>query len=370
MSQTAQEEATRRLGANVGDWKLETLLGVGGTAAVYAAVHEQAGRHAAVKLMHPHLAQDGEAVARFLGEGDVLKSVGHPGLVRHIESGRLEDGLPFLVCELLEGQTAEQLRSAAGGRLARVTSLSIVDLTLDVLMAAHGAGYVHRDIKPSNLFWTSGGRLKLLDFGSARGARPASSGMVSTEVGALVGTPSFMAPEQARGHWELVDARADLWSLGATLFTLLSGETVHGGEHRMEVLTNAMTLPARSLREAQPDLPEGVIRFVDRALEYYPQHRWQTAEEMRAALARVMRGDPLAAAAPPPSSIGPMVTLRPTPPPEGAARPGWFRTMAPALAIVAVLGAVAFSLWANGGGEANGGQGERPSSTSPAEPAP
>jgi serine/threonine protein kinase len=158
-----------------------------------------------------------------------------------------------------------------------------------VLIVAHRKGILHRDLKPSNLFLTREGQVKVLDFGLARAALSAGGDGLITWSGLAMGTPAFMSPEQARGHVRAVDARSDIWGCGATLFTLLSGQHVHFAETSQEQLGMAMIAAPRSLRLAKPDLARETIRWIDRALEFEPDDRWQSAGEMLAAIPQALR---------------------------------------------------------------------------------
>ena len=157
---------------------------------------------------------------------------------------------------------------------------------LDVLDAAHARGVVHRDIKPDNLFVTDDGLVKVLDFGVARLFEHIPGATIETRDGSTLGTPAFMAQEQARGRWDEVDARTDLWALGATLFTLCSGQVVHPAETANEQLGKAMSTPARSLGSHDPELPELFVATVDRALAFDREKRFADAASMQAALRR------------------------------------------------------------------------------------
>jgi serine/threonine protein kinase len=274
--------ARARVGHWVHKWRLTSLLGIGGTASVYAATHRN-GARVALKIMHPELASDPERCARFQREGYAANLVGHPGVVSIHDDGVDEHGQPFLVMELLRGASLQSLLGAAPRGLPLEQVLGWAWSLLEILECAHSKRVLHRDIKPSNLFLDEQGRLRVLDFGLAGGAAFSESSGAVTVSGSIQGTPAFMPPEQARGDWVAVDARSDLWATGATLFTLLSGEHVHPAASSQEQLGMAMVVSPRSLRAAKPELPDEVIQFVDRALQFEPDRRFQSAREMAAA---------------------------------------------------------------------------------------
>lgn len=263
-------------------WRLDQLLGVGGMAAVYAATHRNSSR-VAVKLLHFEVSANPEIRSRFMREGYAANSVGHPGAVQVIDDDVAEDGSLFLVTELLDGETLEDRRLRFGGRLPEDEVLAVFDQVLDVLIAAHAKGIVHRDIKPENVFLTRSGQVKVLDFGIAR-LREVPNSSIATQGGSTIGTPSFMPPEQARGLWDHVDGRSDLWACGATMFVLLSGLPVHHGRTPNEVLLSAMTNPAPRIASVLPGVPAGLAHAVDRALAFDHAKRWPDARRMQEAI--------------------------------------------------------------------------------------
>ena len=264
-----------------GKWRLDQLIGLGGTAAVYAATHRN-GSRVAIKVLHRHLCGSQSQVRRFLREAYTANRIGHPGAVA-VYDDDIEGEDAFLVMELLAGQNLREHADARGGCLSLTETLKIAHELLDVLEAAHARLVVHRDIKPSNLFLTTSGSLKVLDFGMARALIPSVESQTTSD-GEVVGTPAFMAPEQARGRPELVDPRTDVWSVGATLFWLLSGEFVHGAGTATEQLYLTMAASARSLASVRPDLPAPLVEIIDRSLDYDPERRWQDAGSLRTAL--------------------------------------------------------------------------------------
>jgi serine/threonine-protein kinase len=273
----------RRLGRVLcSKWRLDTLLGVGGMAAVYAATHRN-GSRVAVKILHPELLGNTLARTRFLREGYVANAVGHEGAVRVIDDDTAEDGSLFLVTELLEGETLERRLRREGGGLSEDDVLCIADQLLGVLVAAHAKGIVHRDLKPENVLITHAGRVKVLDFGIAR-LRELSLASRATSGNATLGTPSYMPPEQARGLWDQVDGRADIWAVGANMFYLLTGRDVHDGRTTNELLLRAMTEPAQRLESLLPTISPAVAQIVDRALAFERDQRWPDASRMKNAV--------------------------------------------------------------------------------------
>jgi len=264
-----------------GRWRLGELLGRGGMSSVYAATHRN-GKQVAIKVLRPDLSTRERTKWRFLREGHIANRIHHDGVVTVLDDFT-QNGVVFLVMDLLEGITVEQHCSERGGILGVGEVLAIADAVLDVLIAAHAVGVVHRDIKPSNLFLTTHPTLKLLDFGIAS-LRETPGVTTATMNGALLGTPGFMAPEQARGRWKEVDARTDLWGVGALMFRLLTGRHVHEGESAHETVVVAATKSASSLASIDASLSAGLVALVDRALESDAGARWQSATEMQNAV--------------------------------------------------------------------------------------
>jgi len=296
--QTAR--ARGRVGLVLHDkWTLDALLGVGGMAAVYAATHRN-GKRVAVKMLHAEMSHDPEVTKRFLQEGYAANTIQHEGAVSVLDDDVAPDGSAFLVMELLEGETVEQRWERAGQRLPVGDVLSIVDGLLDVLVTAHAKNVVHRDIKPENLFLTKNGALKVLDFGIAK-VFETKTRATATRAGMVMGTPTFMAPEQARARWDEVDGRTDLWAVGATMFTLLSGRYVHEGTSSNEQLILAATQAAPPVANVVAGLPADVAAIVDRALVFERDRRWPDAATMRSAVRAALES--LGGAEPPLSQV-------------------------------------------------------------------
>lgn len=291
-----EERARARVGQTLhGKYRLDRLLGVGGMASVYAATHRNKKR-VAVKMLHAELSVHEGLRARFMREGYLANTVEHPGAVAVLDDDVAEDGAAYLVMELLEGGTLDDLSDRQGGRLPLRVVLAVAEQMLDVLAAADAKHIVHRDIKPSNVFVTKQGQVKVLDFGVAR-LRDAE-GAHATHSGVALGTPAFMAPEQALGRSEEISGRTDVWAVGATMLSLLTGRSVHQASSAQEQMVLAATRPPPSLATFDPETPPSVVTLVDRALAFEQTARWQTAAEMRDAVrvaARALFPEPLAA---------------------------------------------------------------------------
>ncbi len=277
-----QKLAESRVGQVIGGrMTLQRVLGIGGTATVYAARHRN-GRALAVKVLHPEYAHHTAIRQRFLAEGYAANKVDHPDAVAILDEGEDADGTVFIVMELLRGRTVLE-RLLAGGPLPLTAVVSIAQRVLSVLAQAHDRGVVHRDVKPSNIFETDEGRTLLLDFGIAR-VQDGDTAFL-TRPGSTLGTPAFMAPELAAGRLEELDALTDLWAVGATMFQLLTAEVVHPSRNDNELLVLAATEPARSLAALRPDLDAQLVSVVDRALAFQRKDRWPNARAMSSALA-------------------------------------------------------------------------------------
>src|SRR5580658_5431335 len=234
-----------------GRFVVEREVGRGGVGIVYRAHDQVAGQAVALKVIALPGVDAGEE-ARFQREGRVLAGLNHPGIVRVVAFGQLDEGQPFVAMEWLEGEDMAQRHRRAPLPLA--AALRVAADVADALGAAHASGIVHRDVKPSNIFLVGSERdanapfrVKLVDFGVA-----STEDVKLTRTGAIVGTPAYMAPEQARGDGE-VDARADLYALGATLFELLTNRPPHVGPTAIAILARLVTTPAPRLSDVLPD---------------------------------------------------------------------------------------------------------------------
>jgi len=254
---------------------------------VYAAIQEGLGRRVAVKLLDPRLAEDRDQLERFRREAEVVASLGHPNIVQVTDFQYPDEAnpQPFLVMELLRGESL-------GACIARQSALPfgrvafIAAQVLSALTAAHHAGVVHRDIKPDNVFLLSDAAVpdtvKVLDFGIAK--MSASGQAKLTTTGAMLGTPAFMAPEQARGAVD-VDARADLYAVGAMMYQALTGKLPYEAPSVPALLFAIVETSPAPLGEARPDVPTELVAIVERAMAKDRNARFADAEAMRRALA-------------------------------------------------------------------------------------
>ncbi len=263
-------------------YRIDDVLGIGGTATVYATTHRNLRRFA-VKVLHPELAYDMDIRNRFIREGFIANSVGHPGVAAILDDDTDRDGTVFMVMELLEGVSIDRLCYPPCGPMPVGVTLRICRQLLGVLDAAHQKGIVHRDVKPANVFLTTGGETKLLDFGISR-VRGRVRSLLNLQECTRLGTPAFMAPEQATARHREIDARTDLWSAGATLFTMLSGRHVHTGDSAVEVMIKTATQSIRPLDSLAHRIPGVVLDIIRHACAFKKESRYQTAGQMRDAV--------------------------------------------------------------------------------------
>jgi len=255
-------------------------LGRGACAKVYEA-RSPSGELGAVKVLHAELTSQRRWRERFARETRLFGEITAQGLPRKLDEGTSALGCPFVVLERLAGRSLAEILER-DGVVELSEALDWADSLLATLAEIHAHGVLHRDIKPSNLLLTTDGQLKVLDLGIAAEALRTRCNSLATR--GLLGTPAYMAPEQARGRWDLVDARSDLWSAAAVLFTLLSGEHVHTAETDNEQLALAISCPARSISSLRADLAPELASVIDRALSYDANRRYASAAEFRAAL--------------------------------------------------------------------------------------
>ena len=264
-------------GAVVGEYQIETKLGHGGMGAVYQAIHPVIGKRVAIKILHHELCANEESVNRFVQEARAVNRIGHPNIVDVFGFGTTEDNRAFLAMELLQGESL-------GRRLGRepsLTSREACGVLLEVsyaLEAAHAAGIIHRDLKPDNVFLVAGRNgaidVRLLDFGIAKLSRDGAlieGSVTSTQPGVMIGTPQYMAPEQARGM--PLDGSADIYALGVMAFEMLTGRPPFLSEDPVELVAKHITLLPPAPSDFNADLPEIADQLIGEMLEKDPSER-------------------------------------------------------------------------------------------------
>src|SRR6185437_2981923 len=273
-------------GEKLGPYTIVAPLGAGGMGQVFRARDERLKREVAIKLLSPKLALDPEALRRLEQEARAVAALSHPNLLTIHDVGAAPDGALFLVCELLEGETL-RARLAAGPLPVREALAGAAQLAHG-LAAAHAKGIVHRDLKPENIFCAADGRLKILDFGLAKFSSAALAedqtlaGGVETGAGVVLGTVSYMSPEQARG--QAADARSDIFSLGAVLYEMLSGRRAFGRDTAADTISAILREDPPELEIAASALSAPVQRILRHCLEKQPGRRFQAAEDLAFAL--------------------------------------------------------------------------------------
>ena len=278
--------------SKVGAYKIVRLLGKGGMGNVYEAVNEQIQRRAAIKVLHPHFAENPQVVQRFLNEARAVNIVKHRCLVDVYEFGQLDDGAAYIVMEYLDGETLHERLWHAGGRLPTELVVRYGRQIALALAAAHAKGIIHRDLKPANIMLVedpeTGAKdwIKVLDFGLARVREPGDGeeGRL-TQTGMVMGTPSYMSPEQVRSARSVLD-KSDVYALAVMLYEMLSGQKPFVANSDAEVMFMHMSAQPKPLQELIPGLQPGLYDLIGRMLRKKPEER-PSAAEVASGLARV-----------------------------------------------------------------------------------
>ncbi len=301
-------------GTLLGPYEIEGPLGAGGMGEVYRARDTRLEREVAVKILPPAYARDPDRLRRFEREARVVASLNHPNILAIHDIGTHTDGSPYLVSELLEGESLRQ-RLESGPLPARKAAEYGTQIA-EGLSVAHEKGVVHRDLKPENLFLTKDGRVKILDFGLARltdaegaaaGAETAAPSIAGTQTGMVLGTAGYMSPEQVRG--KAADHRADIFSLGAVLYEMFSGRRAFEGASFVETMHAILKEePPEIAAEGRP-MPPGAERIVRHCLEKEPEYRFQSARDLAFALASVLDKSSTSYPAIAPSAAAPPLRL-------------------------------------------------------------
>lgn len=269
----------------LGDYILESLLGKGGMGEVYRARHVHMGRLVALKVLPQHLTKSPETVSRFRREVEAAARLEHPNIVAAYAAGS-DQGRHFLAMQLIEGRDlGATVRES--GPMSVDDAVDCVRQCAEALAYAHESGVVHRDIKPANLLRDNSGRVYILDMGLARLRAPEDQSQQTelTQTGVVMGTPAYMAPEQA-DDTRSADARSDLYSLGCTLHFLLTGKPPFEGDSFVKVLLAHRRSPVPQLTDQRPDVPSWLNQLLQRMLAKAPEDRFQSADELLHAIQR------------------------------------------------------------------------------------
>ncbi len=265
-----------------GKYRLSRLLGTGGMGSVWAARNELTDRDFAVKFLHAKLADSKEALERFFLEARACGQIKHPAVVDVYDMGQAEDGSPYLVMELLEGEGFDQ-RLGRAGVFRPADAAAWIAFIARGLEEAHVRGLVHRDLKPANVFFALDDRgdviPKILDFGVSKATGAHNADFVKTSTGAVLGSPAYMSPEQARGDTD-VDSRSDVWSLGVILYESLTGKPPFDAPNYNALMLSIITKPHRPVCEVAPGVPVELSQLVDQTLAKDRKDRIGTAREL------------------------------------------------------------------------------------------
>lgn len=273
-----------RAGSRLGHYEILSALGEGGMGEVYRARDTKLNRDVAIKILPALLTNNEERCDRFTREAQIIASLNHPGIVT-IYSVEAANGTHFLTMELVDGKTLADLISKGGCSLSKILDIAIP--LADAVSAAHQRGITHRDLKPANVMVTHEGRVKVLDFGLAKLKEAAPTGFDATMLptqaltgeGRIVGTVAYMSPEQAEGG--PADQRSDVFSLGVVLYELATGQRPFKGDTSLSVLSAVLRDAPRALTDINPELPRDLWRIVRHCLIKDPEHRYQSAKDLR-----------------------------------------------------------------------------------------
>ncbi len=271
------------IGKLLNHYRILSKIGSGGMGDVWLAEDTRLGRKVALKLLPAEVASTPDRLHRFHLEARATASLNHPNIA-HIYEIDESDETHFIAMEFVEGETLSRYLKAHRPELR--TILKIFEGVADGLAKAHASGILHRDLKPDNIMVTPDGRVKILDFGLAK-LMPRPDGEISqlddtgiTTPGAIVGTPSYMSPEQARGRTLEIDARSDIFAFGCVLFEAVTGIKAFRGEDHVDTLIKIVRDPAPSLSDINPMLPDVLQRIIHHCLEKTPENRFQTINDV------------------------------------------------------------------------------------------
>jgi len=288
-----------------GKYVLTRLIGEGGMGSVWEAQHQVIGRRVAVKFLLPEYTDNQQALQRFQQEARIAGNLGHPNICEVTDIGTADDGSPYMIMPLLKGLSLEEVLESEDQTVPADRALDIISQVLTALQRAHEEGIVHRDLKPANIFISSLGDrqdfVKILDFGISKVVQSEDGKVGSglTVTGMILGTPYYMAPEQARGLTS-VDFKVDIYAAGTILYELLTGKTPYQGESYNDIIIRIVTEGFPPPRAINPTISEAVEAVVLKAMAKDPTNRYDSATEFKHALIDAARQSSM----PMPSHLG------------------------------------------------------------------
>src|SRR5437016_2646517 len=278
-------------GTRLSRYEIRSKIGAGGMGEVYRARDEKLNRDVAIKVLPAALSQDADRLRRFEQEAQAAGALNHPNILAVYDVGTHDDA-PYVVSELLEGESLKDRLDH--GPVAQRKTIDYAVQVAHGLAAAHEKGIVHRDLKPDNLFITKDDRVKILDFGIAKLIEPPTEGIAQTDIatrkvhtdpGTVIGTVGYMSPEQVRGRH--VDHRSDIFSFGAVLYEMLSGQRAFRGESAVETLNAILKDEPTELTATNRNIAPALERVVWHCLEKSPERRFQSARDVAFALENI-----------------------------------------------------------------------------------
>lgn len=272
----------------LGRYEIISKIGKGGMGTVYKARQVNMDRIVALKVMPVELSKNEKFVHRFLREARSAASLNHPGIVQAVDAGEA-DGRYYFAMEYVEGKTLGDMLDESE-KLAEERALEITKEVAVALDYAHTAGFIHRDIKPDNILISKDGKIKLADLGLAREAGDTPDRV--TQTGAVLGTPPYISPEQVRGSRD-IDGRADIYSLGGTLYHMLTGKTPYLGANGPDIMAKHLSAPVPNPQRVSPETSEPAAKLVQKMMQKNPDDRPQTGRDVVDMIDRILRGEPI-----------------------------------------------------------------------------
>ena len=286
-----QKEVDALVGVRLGNYEIEAFIEKGGMGSVYRAVHPELGKKAAVKVLSKEVADTGNATDRFVVEAKLVARIDHRNVINVFDFGKLDDGRLYYTMEYVKGQTLTEILETRG-RLPPAEVISYLEPICAALQVAHDMGVVHRDLKPDNIMVIGDDprELRVLDFGIAKLLESTDTDSLNTTMGTVMGTPLFIAPEQAGGQIDRICPATDLYSLGVILYLMLSGETPFFDKAVGILMAMHIKDAPPLLLDKAPDVPPGIARLVHRCLAKAPEDRPTSAREIADVYAALLDG--------------------------------------------------------------------------------